>query len=103
MSEKTEKDVAVIGSKEFCRGFELAGVNETYGTEDYQERVEKLLDREDLGILVTEQRHMRKLAGRVKQEANSSVSPVVVSLSEDGESEMLQEKIKKAIGADITG
>ena len=104
MSEEVEKkDIAVIGDSDFTLGFELAGVQKTFGTENYREKISELIDREDLGIIVAKEEDIQELPKRVQNNVDSSVDPVVVSLSETAESEKLQEKIKKAIGADITG
>ena len=52
---------------------------------------------------MTEKKDLNLLSKRSRKNVEAGVNPVVVSLSEDAESERLQEKIKKAIGADITG
>ncbi|MFB6116605.1 MAG: V-type ATP synthase subunit F [Candidatus Nanosalina sp.] len=101
--EKDEGKIAVIGDSDLRLGFKLAGVQETFTKENYEEKIENIMDREDIGILITEEKDMSKLSKRTRQEVDSSVNPVVVPLSEEAESERLQEKIKKAIGADITG
>lgn len=105
MSDKDDikkKNIAVIGSEDFTLGFRLAGVTKTFGPENYQEKIQELVERNDIGILVAEETDLNNLPKRVRTEVESSVEPVVVALSETAESERLQEKIKKAIGADIT-
>ena len=103
MNEEKKKKIAVIGSEEFTLGFQLAGITKTYNPENnYTEKIQELVNREDLGILVAEEQDMNNLPKRVQNKVESSVEPVVVTLSETAESERLQEKIKKAIGADIT-
>ncbi|MFB6204715.1 MAG: V-type ATP synthase subunit F [Candidatus Nanohaloarchaea archaeon] len=102
MEEEKKKQIAVIGKPEFTLGFELAGVTQTYDRENYTEKIRDLLDAEDLGILIVEESDLEELPKRVMQSAEKSVEPVVVPLSEEAESERLNEKIKKAIGADIT-
>jgi V/A-type H+-transporting ATPase subunit F len=101
--EESKKRIAVIGDSDFRLGFELAGVQKSFDSENYNEKIQELLEREDIGILVAEEEDLEDLPNRVLQQVESSVDPVVVSLSETAESERLQEKIKKAIGADITG
>lgn len=103
VEDEEKKNIAVIGDSDFTLGFELAGVQKTFGTENYREKIEELLDRDDLGILIVNEDDLENLPARVRNKAGSNVDPVVVSLSESAESERLQEKIKKAIGADITG
>ncbi|NMJ77321.1 V-type ATP synthase subunit F [Nanohaloarchaea archaeon] len=101
--EHDEKSIAVIGGSDLRLGFKLAGVQKTFEKENYEQKIQDLIDREDIGILITEKKDLNLLSKRIRKNVESSVNPVVVSLSEDAESERLQEKIKKAIGADITG
>lgn len=103
----SKRKIGVIGEKEFTLGFELAGVQETYKTtskEEYKEQIQELINKKetDIGILIANQKDLNKLPKRIQQNVNQSVDPVTVALSEEGESQHLQEKIKKAIGADIT-
>ena len=102
MDEEQKKEIAAIGSREFTLGFELAGVKEVLNPENYQEKIQELTEREDLGIVIVENSDLEDLPGRIRKNVEESVDPVVVALSEEAESERLQEKIKRAIGADIT-
>jgi V/A-type H+-transporting ATPase subunit F len=102
MEEKKKKEIAVIGDEEFTLGFKLAGVTKIFNPDDYQQKIRGLVEREDIGILVAEENDLDQLPKRIRNQVESSVEPVVVSLSETAESERLQDKIKKAIGADIT-
>lgn len=104
---QNKKKIGVIGKKEFTLGFELAGVQETFPikkTEEYREKIEEIIEEKkgNIGILVANQKDIQELPKRIQNKVNQSVDPVTVILSEDGESQHLQEKIKKAIGADIT-
>lgn len=103
IEDKTKRKIAVIGDSDLRLGFKLAGVQETFTKDNYQEKIQKIIDRDDIGILIVEEDDLDVLSKRVRNNIESSVNPVVVPLSEDAESERLQEKIKKAIGADITG
>ena len=102
MNQEKKKNIAVIGGEEFTLGFELAGISKTYNPENYTEKIQELVKRDDLGILVAEEQDMKELPKRAREQVDTSVEPVVVTLSETAESERMQEKIKKAIGADIT-
>jgi len=102
MEQQKKKNIAVIGTQEFTLGFQLAGITKTYNPENYTEKIQELVKKDDLGILVAEKQDMQQLPKRIRNNVESSVEPVVVTLSETAESERLQEKIKKAIGADIT-
>ena len=102
MEKETKKGIAVIGSQEFALGFKLAGVKKSYVPEDFDEKIHELLDREDIGIIVAEENMITEASKRTRNIIDSSVDPIVIGLSEEAESERLQEKIKRAIGADIT-
>ncbi|MFQ3308029.1 MAG: V/A-type H+-transporting ATPase subunit F [Candidatus Nanohaloarchaea archaeon] len=97
-----KKEIAAIGDKDFTTGFQLAGIQKIYNPENYQETVQELLDSEKLGIIIAKQDDVQELPKRIQNQVQNNVDPVVVSLSQDAESVHLQEKIKKAIGADIT-
>ncbi|QKQ98009.1 V-type ATP synthase subunit F [Candidatus Nanohaloarchaea archaeon] len=97
-----KKNLAVIGDQDFTLGFQLAGVEKVFEKENYREKIQELTSREDIGILVVKEKDLKELPERIQKNVSSSVDPVVVPLSEEAESERLQEKIKKAIGADIT-
>lgn len=102
VDSETKKEIAVIGSEEFTLGFRLAGIKKTFESENFEQKIEDLLKRNDIGILVAEEQDIHASSKKTRQNIEESVEPVVIGLSEDAESERLQEKIKKAIGADIT-
>lgn len=102
MEKQRKKEIAAIGSEEFTLGFELAGVKKVFNPENYTEKIQELTEREDLGIVIVEESDLEKIPARIRRDVEESVEPVVVALSEEAESERLQDKIKRAIGADIT-
>jgi V/A-type H+-transporting ATPase subunit F len=102
MDEERKKEIAAVGSEDFTLGFELAGVQKVFNPENYREKIQELTDREDLGIVIVEDSDLDELPARIRRNVEESVDPVVVALSEEAESERLQDKIKRAIGADIT-
>lgn len=102
VEDEKKKEIGVIGSEEFRLGFRLAGLKKTFDSENFEEKVDELLQREDIGILVAEESDIQASNKKIQQRIEESVEPVVIGLSEDAESERLQEKIRKAIGADIT-
>lgn len=101
MTDKS--DIAVIGTREFTLGFRLVGVSNTIEKQDYEEQIADLIDREDIGIVIVEREDLKELPPRMREDVKESVDPVVVPLSESGEFEDINTKIKKVIGADITG
>lgn len=102
MKEQKKKEIAVIGDEEFTLGFELAGVNQIYGAENFHENMEELLEKDEVGIVIANSRDIEELPARVKKRVEESVEPVIVELSEEPGTEKLGEKIKRAIGIDIT-
>lgn len=97
-----KKSIAVIGEDEFTLGFRLAGVQKVFSEENYQEQIQELVNRDDLGIVVAKQDDLEDLPGRVRNIVEESVDPVVVALSEEGEATGLNEKIKRVIGVDLS-
>ncbi|MFB6199457.1 MAG: V-type ATP synthase subunit F [Candidatus Nanohaloarchaea archaeon] len=97
-----KESIAVIGDQEFTLGFELIGIQKSYNPENYEEKLQELLNKEEIAILVLNQKDLEKLPKKLQKTVTGSVDPVTVTLSQEAESEQLQEKIKKAIGADIT-
>ncbi|MCJ7429340.1 MAG: V-type ATP synthase subunit F [Candidatus Nanohaloarchaeota archaeon QJJ-5] len=98
------KDIAVIGDQQLCLGFQLAGVTETYDIDDDDESFENRLDtlmEQDYGILITKHDYLAQLPKKKRLDVQNSVEPVVVTLSDSGESGDLRAKIKQAIGVDI--
>ena len=102
IEDEKKKEIGVIGSEEFRLGFRLAGLKKTFESDNFEEKIGELLEREDLGILVAEESKIQASSKKIQQRIEESVEPVVIGLSEEAESERLQEKIRKAIGADIT-
>lgn len=97
-----KKRIAVIGDSDFTTGFRLAGIQNVFGDENYEQKIQDLVKQDDIGIIVAEQQDLKELPGRIQKSVRESVDPVVVPLSESGTSEQLNEKIRKVIGADIT-
>ncbi len=100
--EEEKKDIAVVGTEKFTLGFRLAGIQKTYTPENIDEKLEELLEDSELGIIITEESLIQETRKQTRQKIEASVDPVVIGLSEEAESQRLQEKIKTAIGADIT-
>jgi len=100
--DDTLKDIAVVGDREFCLGFRLAGVTTTFKTDDtdFEDQLDTALEKE-LGIIIVDSNDLNTLDRKKRMDVNNSVDPVVVALSTEGESSDLRAKIKKAIGVDI--
>ncbi len=103
MDKEQKKEIAVIGSEEFTLGFRLAGIKKSYVPENFDDKIAECLEKEELGIIITEERLITESSRKTQNLIETSVDPIVIGLSEEAESERLQQKIKRAIGADITG
>lgn len=103
MEEQKKKNIAVVGSEEFTLGFRLAGIEKSYVPENFDEKIAECIEKDSLGIIITEEKLISEASKKTQNLIETSVDPIVIGLSEEAESERLQQKIKRAIGADITG
>ncbi|MFB6216488.1 MAG: V-type ATP synthase subunit F [Candidatus Aenigmatarchaeota archaeon] len=85
MEDEEKKSIAVIGEDEFTLGFRLAGIQKVFDTENYAEKVQDLISRDDIGILIAEQSDVEELPNRIQNQVEESVDPVVVQLSEENQ------------------
>jgi V/A-type H+-transporting ATPase subunit F len=101
------QEIAVIGSPEFTTGFRLAGVRkftevpDDRKDEDLDEAVDDLLDDEDIGIVVMHDDDLEYLSRGVRNDVETSVDPVLVTLGGGTGSSGLRDQIKRAIGIDL--
>ena len=101
------QEIAVIGSPDFTTGFRLAGVRkfaeipEDRKAEELDEAVNDLLDEEDVGIVVMHDDDLEHLSRSVRQDVQTSVEPVLVTLGGGAGSSGLRAQIKRAIGIDL--
>ena len=101
------QEIAVIGSPEFTTGFRLAGVRkfqnvpEDDKAEQLDDTVEETLADDGVGIVVMHDDDLEHLSRGVRQDVETSVEPVVVTLGGGATSSGLREQIKRAIGIDL--
>ena len=101
------QEIAVIGSPEFTTGFRLAGVRKFEDIppeakdEQLDDAVEAMLTDDDVGIVVMHDDDMDHLSRGVRNDAETSVEPVLVTLGGGTGSGGLREQIKRAIGIDL--
>ncbi|WP_159898910.1 V-type ATP synthase subunit F [Salinirussus salinus] len=101
------QEIAVVGSPEFTTGFRLAGVRkfEEVPDEDKDEAldgaVDGLLTDDEVGIVVMHDEDLEHLSRGVREEVQTSVDPVLVTLGGEAGSSGLREQIKRAIGIDL--
>ncbi|GAA0478435.1 V-type ATP synthase subunit F [Halococcus dombrowskii] len=102
------QEIAVVGSPEFTTGFRLAGVRAFENVPDDEKdaaldtAVERAFDDEEIGIVVMREDDMVHLSRGVRQDAETSIEPTLVTLGGEGAgSGGLREQIKRAIGIDL--
>lgn len=102
---KGQLEIAAIGDEIFVTGFQIAGVRETIASgANPNEAFEKLMAREDIGIIVTNRQVFDVLNERLRERALTVVKPTVVVLSYDiGGDENLRLMIRRALGIDVWG
>jgi V/A-type H+-transporting ATPase subunit F len=100
------QEIGVVGSPEFTTGFRLAGVRRCENVadeekdEELDEAVSGLLEDSGVGIVVMHESDLEHLSRSVREDVNTSVEPVVVTLGGSGASG-LREQIRSAIGIDL--
>lgn len=98
-------EIAAIGDEIFVTGFQIAGVRETIVSgENPTAAFEKLMSRDDIGIIITEKPLFDRLSERLRERTMVTVKPTVVVLSHDiGGDENLRLMIKRSLGIDVWG
>lgn len=104
--------VVVVGKKDMAVGFSLAGVNEVFTPEDDYEakkRLDKLLQSTDIGVILLSESIAEGISEHLQQKKKrkDDVYPVIVEIPDkegplEGKEDPLQDKIKRAVGIDIT-
>jgi vacuolar-type H+-ATPase subunit F/Vma7 len=102
-------NIVIIGSKEMCLGFKLAGVKETHSNdniEDMNSFVEKLFSRSDVGIVVMDTSSFSKINWALKKKIEVTAKPSFITVQDFGcevcsSEEDLNVLIKRALGFDL--
>jgi V/A-type H+/Na+-transporting ATPase subunit F len=98
-------EIAVIGNSEFILGFRLAGIRKTFAVENEGKLVEAIngaLADSDIGILVLNNKDMKKIPGRLRTTLENSVKPTVIAIGEEEEGGLsMRERIKRSVGVDL--
>ncbi|WP_207586818.1 V-type ATP synthase subunit F [Halomontanus rarus] len=107
MSQRQSQEIAVVGSPEFTTGFRLAGVRrfenipDDEKSEDLDDAVTNVLDDDGVGIVVMHDDDLEYLSRNVRQNVETSVEPVVVTIGSGTGGGGLRDQIKRAIGIDL--
>ena len=95
-------EIAALGGSEFILGFQLAGIKQTVEVSQTPEAdFKRVMADRNVGIIMTDERTIKKLSERDRVMVESSVKPVIVVLSTEDYSEGLRKMIKKSIGVDL--
>lgn len=102
-------NIIIIGSKEMCYGFRLAGIKETYLSENIEDMnlfVERLFLRDDAGIVVIDSSSFSKVSWNVKKKIEVTAKPSFITVQDFGgevsdSEEDLNVLIKRALGFDL--
>jgi len=101
------QEIAVVGSPDFTTGFRLAGVRKFADVTDedkpaeLDDAVSEVLSDDDVGIVVMHDEDLEHLSRGVRQDVETSVEPVLVTLGGGTGSSGLRDQIKRAIGIDL--
>ncbi|MHC3438117.1 V-type ATP synthase subunit F [Natrialbaceae archaeon A-gly3] len=101
------QEIAVVGSPEFTTGFRLAGVRRFENVPDDEKETElddaamDVLEDDGVGIVVMHDEDLEYLSRGVRQDVETSVEPVVVTIGSGTGGGGLREQIKRAIGIDL--
>ncbi|WP_128476771.1 V-type ATP synthase subunit F [Halorussus pelagicus] len=101
------QEIAVVGSPEFTTGFRLAGVRKFENVPEDEKETElddavtRVLDDDEVGIVVMHDEDLDYLSRQVRQSVETSVEPTMVSIGGGAGSGGLRDKIKRAIGIDL--
>ncbi|WP_225335170.1 V-type ATP synthase subunit F [Halomicrobium urmianum] len=101
------QEIGVIGSPDFTTGFRLAGVRKFADVPDAEkderldEAVSEMLEDDDVGIVVMHDDDLDHLSRGVREDVETSVEPVLVTLGGGTGSGGLRDQIKRAIGIDL--
>ncbi len=103
------KKIVVLGSEVLPLGMKLAGVSESHTVkdkEDAERRMNAMLDRDDVGIIVISQGVAESITDRrTRYRIDNSLDPLVVSVADynekEGGEDTLRRLILRAVGVDI--
>ena len=94
--------VAVLGGNEFTVGFQLAGIKDIIEVSNNPiNDLENLKNREDIGIVVVDEKILENIEAHERTDIEDSVYPVFIPVSTKVEQDSLKRLIKISIGVDL--
>lgn len=97
-------EIAVIGGGEFVIGFRLAGIRKIFAAENEEQLrvyINKVLEDQNVGILVMDNRDMQRLPVRLQRTLENSIRPTVITIGEEEGGISMRERIKRSVGVDL--
>lgn len=104
--------IVLVGSKEMCLGFRLAGIKESYecsAASEAEEKITELMARPDMGVVLVSERLFFDTDWRFRKKIEGVAKPSIVAVPDyikstsKEEEYSLKELVKKALGFDFTG
>lgn len=95
------KELAVLGTGEFTLGFRLTGIRHIVTAQQPSLDLQRLLQNQDLGIVIIDQETMQAVDEDTQEKALASLQPVVVVVSETSAQDDLRNLIIQSIGVDL--
>ena len=94
--------IAAVGGSEFIVGFQLAGIRDTIEIKGSTfEELKAIKEKNEIGIIIIDEKIMNLLEAHQRNEIESSVEPVFIPISTKTEQDSLKRLIKKSIGVDL--
>ena len=97
-------EISVIGNNEFILGFRLAGIRKTFAAENDEklsEHITRVLQDNEVGILVLNSSDMEKIPRRLRAMLENSVKPTVIAIGGEESGLSMRERIKRSVGVDL--
>lgn len=107
MRHVMKSKIIVIGDAALVMGFQLAGIeNSALASEaSIQGQIEKALEDQEIGIIVTNEVLLNKIDWRLKKKLDSIAYPVVIPMPDysgkSAEGDEIRNLIKRALGFDL--
>ena len=102
-------NIVIIGSKEMCLGFKLAGIKETHcrdNIDDMNSFIEKLFNRNEVGIVVMDNSAFSNINWSIRKRIEVTAKPSFITVKDFGSGsedsgEDLNALVKRALGFDL--
>ncbi len=99
--------IVAIGTRLFSTGFKIAGLEDVTtvsSTSEFEEKLEELLNNQEVGIILAEDEFLSSINWKLKKEIENRAVPVVVPVNVKGKEvvgESIDVLIKRALGFEL--